>query len=339
MNFQLEKNVSLAQYTTLQVGGVADYVATVRNNDELMISLKLAKQMEIPTLIIGGGSNLLIGDEGFRGLVIRNQILERDYFELGDGEIELHCGAGEVFDLVVADSVGRGYWGLENLSAIPGTVGATPIQNVGAYGVEVSSLIKCVEAINVQTQEVKKFSNQDCDFFYRESFFKTEEGRQWVVTKVVFTLSSLPNPRLDYADLTSLKSNKNISLTDIRQAVTDIRLKKFPDWHSVGTAGSFFKNPIIENDHYQQLSEEFPGLPGYVNSDSKTKVSLGWILDKICGLKGYCNNGVCLYEYQALVLVNKTATSARLIDEFAKEIEKKVFAKTKIKIEREVRTI
>ena len=336
MRLAIQENVSLKQYTTLKVGGVADYVAEVNDVAELRAALLFAEQTKVPPLILGGGSNVLINDAGYRGLVIRVGICGREYNDMSDTECLVRVGAGEVLDAVVAESVNRGLWGLENLSSIPGSVGGTPVQNVGAYGVEVSSLIKSVEAMNIHTREEKIFSNDECLFLYRNSFFKTDEGKQWVITAVTFSLSKVHNPKIQYADLVSLQEIHALTPTFVRETVQHIRSQKFPDWTTAGTAGSFFKNPIISAAHFADLKQQYPELPGHIQSDGSIKVSLGYVLDKVCGLRGHCEGGVCLYEKQALVLVTEGNVSAEEINSFSKKIVEKVFLKTKIEIESEV---
>jgi UDP-N-acetylmuramate dehydrogenase len=338
MKISVEENILLANYTTLKVGGVADYFVEVFSVEELEESLKFAKQLPNPPLILGGGSNILVNDSGYRGVVIKNSIKGHVYSEVGN-EVRLTCGAGENFDTVVADSVSKGCWGLENLSSIPGTVGATPIQNVGAYGVEISSLIVEVKAINFKTEKIKLFTNKDCCFLYRDSFFKTSQGKEWIVTEVTFCLSKKPKPILEYESLTSLKSHTDLNPKTIRNKVIEIRSAKFPDWNSVGTAGSFFKNPIITIAEFNHLQEEYPDIKGHSVDDQYMKVSLGWVLDKICNLKGFCKDGVCLYKDQALVLINESAEDASAVNDFANYIADKVKEKTGIKIEREVRSV
>lgn len=335
---QIQNNIQLDAYTTLHVGGVADYLVEVSTKDELTAALLWAKaHTEASPLILGGGSNVLISDAGYRGLVIINRIEKLSYTEVGES-ILLTVGAGNSLDAVVADTVLQGYWGLENLSAIPGTIGATPVQNVGAYGVEVSELIESVVAIHIDTQEEKEFTKNECAFQYRDSYFKSEEGSLWVIVEVKFLLSLIPLPRTAYADLKEL-NNVTPTQKQIRETIISIRSKKFPDWKSVGTAGSFFKNPIITKEAFLQLQNEYNDIPGYEQEGGGVKISLGFVLDSICGLKGYRVDNVRLFEQQALVLVADKNASAEEIDLFAKKIEEKVFEKTKIKIEREVKKI
>ncbi|MCD5381505.1 MAG: UDP-N-acetylmuramate dehydrogenase, partial [Candidatus Pacebacteria bacterium] len=306
--------------------------------DELKEALLFVKQTAVPPLVIGEGSNILFSDGGYHGLVIKNSITGLQYEET-NGQVELISGAGEILDDVISDSASKGYWGLENLSSIPGTIGATPIQNVGAYGVEVASLIARVVAISIETAEEKVFDNKACCFSYRDSYFKTVEGRKWIIIQVVFSLSSVPQPVLDYGDLKPLQGSGDIIPLTVREKVVAIRAGKFPDWTQAGTAGSFFKNPIISKVQYQSLLVKYPALPGYKSGEDKIKVSLGWVLDNICNLKGFCKNGVCLYEKQALVLVNQDNVSASVIKEFVKYVVDSVKKETGIVIEQEVRNI
>jgi len=333
----IRTGVQLAPYTTLKVGGTAAHLVTVTSEAELQQVQQFATQIAAPVLLLGSGSNVLVSDQGFTGVVIINQIKGVDYQPTADGTVRVTIGAGELLDDVVADAVGRGYWGLENLSHIPGTVGAAPIQNVGAYGVEVSALVASVRAVSLSTGEVRTFSNQDCQFAYRDSYFKTPAGRDWVITSVTCTLSTDRDPHLQYGDLAQLDA-ATCTLSAIRDKVIDIRSTKFPDWHTVGTAGSFFKNPIISVEHRDQLLQQFPDLPTFVMPDGRYKISLGWVLDHVCNRRGHSRGAVGLYQNQALVLIN-TGDSAAAIETFAAEIAALVYAKTAITIEPEVRFV
>ncbi len=335
----VQQNISLAIYTTLHIGGVADYLWEVETVEELKMACRFANQIGVPLLVLGGGSNVLISDEGFRGLVIINKIKKRELV-IQENIVSLRIGAGEVLDEVVEWTVGEGWWGLENLSSIPGTFGATPVQNVGAYGVEISSLIKEVFAVHVVTGEEKIFTNIECCFTYRDSFFKTEQGKQWIIVEVVCELSITPSPQIEYADLAGLTDRvESLVPQDVRTEIVSVRSKKFPDWSVVGTAGSFFKNPIISANMYESLKETYEALPGFIQTNGDVKVSLGYILDKVCGLRGYCEGSVCLFERQALVLVAHEGATAHEVKKFVEKISDIVFDKTKIKIECEVRFI
>ena len=333
----IRSGVPLSNYTTLKVGGVAAHVAKVTTEAELQQVRQFAQQIDAPVLLLGGGSNVLVSDQGYPGVVAINQIKGIEYQTLDQRMVQVTIGAGELLDDVVADAVSRGYWGLENLSHIPGTMGAAPIQNVGAYGVEVSGLITSVRATSLSTGTVQIFGNQDCQFGYRDSYFKTDAGRDWVVTSVTCALSIQRDPHLQYGDLQQLDADL-CSVAEVRSKVIDIRSGKFPDWHTVGTAGSFFKNPIINADHRDQLVQQFPDLPTFMMPDGRYKIALGWVLDHVCGLRGYSDGVVGLYDKQALVLIN-TGDSAAAIEIFAAKIAALVHNKTAIHIEPEVRFV
>jgi UDP-N-acetylmuramate dehydrogenase len=338
MSIAVEENISLKEYTTMNTGGVARYFVKVESVEEVIQAARFAEQKALPVLVLGGGSNMLISDEGFDGLAIQNNIKGR-VFEESEDEVVLTCGAGEVFDEVVAESVARGYWGLENLSAIPGSVGGTPVQNVGAYGVEVSELIVSVEAVDLENFSKIIFTNLECDFSYRESFFKKENGKKYFITSVQFKLRKKSNPKIDYADLKKYFTNHTPSISEVREAVVAIRSKKFPDWNVVGTAGSFFKNPIVQKELAEAILVDYPELPVYDLEDGTVKIPLGYVLDKICGLKGYREDKIGLFEAQALVLVNYDNATTSEIKTFAAKIAQTVFEKTKIIISPEVRYI
>ena len=336
MTFIVRENVPLSQYTTLKVGGRARYFIEVKTMEDLEKAGQFAKQTALPFLVLGGGSNLLISDNGFAGIVIYNQLKGREYKDDGEGIFTLSVQAGEVFDEVIADTVSHGLWGLENLSSIPGTVGATPIQNVGAYGVEVGELIVAVETYHLPTGIKKVFQKSECDFGYRDSFFKTVVGKEYIITTVHFRLSTTPEPKIKYADLAKRFCEAKPSQLEIREAVMDIRSKKFPDWQKLGTAGSFFKNPVISKAESEVLRSVYPELPMYETEEGMVKISLGYVLDKICNLKGYRDGDIELYVEQALVLVNYGTENANEIKKFVEKITKIVFDKTKIIITPEV---
>ena len=336
---KIQTNVLLAPYTTLGVGGYARYYSEPQNLDELRACITWAKAHGHSYRILGGGSNLLIQEEGFDGIVLRPQCNEISYTTISDGEVDVHVGASVLLDTCIEAFVEKELWGLENLSGIPGTVGATPIQNVGAYGVEVKNCIEFVNVYDTYSEQCEKFTNAMCHFGYRDSIFKKESHR-YVIMSVTFRLHTKSQPQLHYKDLHEyFIDSKNISLTDIRKAVLTIRGKKFPNWNIVGTAGSFFKNPIVTQEEFARLKSKYPELPGYPEVNGSVKVSLGWILDRVCNLRGYHEDAVGLYENQALVLVCTKGISADIINTFAEKISSIVLEKTKIKIDREVTTL
>ncbi len=331
----IKKNVLLAPRTTLSVGGEAEYFAQVTTVEELREVLVWAKREKFPWRVLAGGTNVLIPDVGLPGLTVCPSFLGASYE--GNEETLVTVGAGVILDTLVSELVEKKIWGLENLSSIPGTVGAVPIQNVGAYGVEAKDIVHSVTVFNIETDTIEELSNDACVFGYRDSIFKHEGGKHYIITAVTFRVSSQPRPQISYRDLaTFFKTNSSPSIAEIRDAVIQIRGKKFPDWNVVGTAGSFFKNPIIARDLFEGLRMKYPELPGYEVGGEEVKVSLGWVLDKICGLKGYEEHGIGLYREQALVLVCKKGSRAVDIVAFSQRIIDMVFSATGIVVEREV---
>ena len=347
---QINEKVSLKELTTFKVGGNARFFCLVENMTEFGEANDFARKNNLPVLILGGGSNLLVGDSGFDGLVIKMNFLGLNFCE-GDETVEVVAKAGENWDRFVATTVERNLSGLENLSGIPGTVGATPVQNVGAYGVEVKDLINGVEAVNLETGEIKRFSNEECQFDYRSSFFKTAPGKKFVIVAVSYILSTKFQPNISYNDLAvyfSMRQPQNAS--EVRDVVLAIRASKFPDLNKIGTAGSFFKNPIITKEKFDELKHKYPDLPGFpvelpsglstINHKLPTiKLSLAWILDKICQLRGFRHRSIGLFENQPLVLVNYGGAGSKEIKKFSKLIKEKVFRATGIVIEEEVQFV
>lgn len=334
------EHVALAEYTTLKIGGPARYLIEVQSSAEVLAALTFATSHALPYIVLGSGSNVFFADTGFAGVVIVMRNEQRTYVEQSDGTIMATIGAGAILDEVIAETTERGWWGLENLSHIPGTVGATPVQNVGAYGVEVASVIAAVEVVDVTTGARRTLTPEDCRFGYRDSVFKSSAGEWFIITAVQYRLAKTAEPRLDYADLQPLQAEAGVvSPERVRAAVIAIRAQKFPDWTTVGTAGSFFKNPVLPTASADALQARYPNLPLHVVSATETKVSLGYILDKICQRKGYRRGQVELSAAQALVLIaHRGATSTEVLD-FAAEIAACVYEATGIHITREVRFV
>ena len=339
MALLIQEHITLKPYTTLQTGGVARYLLTVTTLQELEEAARFIAEKNLPYLVIGGGSNILVGDSGFAGVVILNKLQGIEYLEETADTVTLAASAGEVFDEVVEETVEKGYWGLENLSHIPGTMGATPVQNVGAYGVEMSQLIVGVDVFDMKEQTHKYFSVEECAFAYRESFFKTDKGKKYFITVVYVRLQKNPTPKMAYADLQKKFLGATPTQKEIREAVIEIRSEKFPDWKVVGTAGSFFKNPVIDEYHAETLKKQFPDIPMYEAGVGMFKIPLGYVLDKVCRLKGIRYGQVGLYENQALVLINYGDATSDEIKKFAQTVIDVVMRKTKIVITPEVQYI
>lgn len=331
----IQENVSLSQYTTFKIGGPAKFFCSVKNEKELLEALDFAKNKSLPIFVIGGGSNLLVSDEGFKGLVLKIEM-----YGIAFSQNLVSACAGENWDNFVNETVERGYYGLENLSAIPGTVGASSVQNIGAYGVDVSEYIQSVRAYDVRKEQFVDIKNEECQFSYRDSLFKHQKGR-FIIVSVTFNLKTSGEVNIEYKDLKEYFEIKNLgrspSLREVREAVIAIRESKLPDWHKWGTAGSFFKNPIIPIQKYVDLKQKYTDLPGFPECDgAKIKVSLGWILDKICKAKGMSVGNAQVYEKQALVLVAKPGAKANEVIELSRRIQDMVKEKTGIAVEAEV---
>lgn len=338
---RIQEHVALRTLATLRTGGEARYVARVRSLEDLKEAVRFARKNGLPFFALGGGSNVLPSDRGFPGLIAKIELKGIEFRPGTKGAVSAVAAAGELWDGFVAETVGEGLYGLENLSGIPGTVGGAPVQNIGAYGAEVGDAVLWVTTFDTETLRPKKFRREDCRFGYRSSFFQTPEGRKHVITEVGFRLVSNGAPRTGYADIARALAERGGEATPggIRELVLAIRAKKFPDLRTTGTAGSFFKNPIVPAGKFDELKRQFPLLPGYPAEDGRVKLSLAWILDKACGLKGFRRGAVALYENQPLVLVNEGGAAAGEIAAFAGEVAGRVKEKTGIEIEWEVRTL
>jgi len=336
MMLQILEHTLLAPYTTLKVGGPARYFVSVEDEAQLVEVWRFANERGLPIYVLGEGSNVLVVDEGVQGVVV-HMTTKGVHYDVRDTEVLLTAQAGEIFDEVIAHSVAMGWWGIENLSHIPGTVGASPIQNIGAYGVEIKDTLVSVRVFDTSTGTFETLTALDCHFQYRSSIFKRSEGKKFIVTAVTFALTNVPSPKLSYRDLSVYFDGKETqTLAEIRTAVIAIRAQKFPAWREVGTAGSFFKNPIISKKQFETLKEKYADVPGYSMGEDKVKISLGWILDKILNLRGYKKGNVATYEHQALVLVAHKGATSKEIEAFAYEVIEKIKNETDIDVEWEV---
>ena len=343
----IEKDKNLKEFTTFKIGGPAQFFCSVKNEADLVTAVAYAKEHKLEIFILGGGSNILIRDKGFAGLVIKMEIMGMKFaegiesVEGNDGITRATVLAGESWDGFVREVVARGLFGVETLSYIPGTVGAAPVQNIGAYGSEVKDTVESVRVFDIVENTFKDFSHTQCEFEYRSSIFKREVGR-YIIVSVVFALKKNGKVSIAYKDLKEFftqKGNTEPTLAEVRDAVIEIRTRKLPDVALVGTAGSFFKNPIITREHADTLKKGYADLPVYPVDESFVKVSLAWVIDHICNYKGISKGNVGTYKNQALVLVNNGDATAAEIISFAEEIKKVVKEKTNIDAEFEVQII
>lgn len=268
-----------------------------------------------PLLIIGGGSNLLLTDD-FHGTVVHSAILGFDYAtDAPTGDILMRCGSGMTWDDVVATCVERGWHGAENLSLIPGEVGASAIQNIGAYGAEAKDVIEKVEGVCIETGEPVEFSKADCQYAYRDSRFKHEWKNKFLITYVTYRLSTAFTPDLDYGNIRNSLDAKGIekpTASQLRETIIEIRNAKLPDPKVLGNAGSFFKNPIVSCDTFERLKTKYENIPHYTIDDEHIKIPAGWMIEQ-CGWKGRSLGNAGVHKKQALVLVNNGGATGKEI--------------------------
>ncbi len=332
---KLFENYSLKKHNTFGIDVKARYYYEFTKSEEIIFFLKVNKISNIKKLILGSGSNIVFTKD-FDGIVIHPKVPGIQIVKETTDFVLIKIGAGEIWDSFVNYCCLNNYGGAENLSLIPGTVGATPVQNIGAYGVEVKDIIEEVEAVNIETQEITKFKNKDCKFEYRNSIFKNELKNKYIITYVTYKLSKNPVLNINYGKINDeLKKNKNKNIDSVREAVINIRNRKLPDPKKIGNAGSFFKNPIIDNKKTQELKKKFPGIVSYKVSETKDKIAAGWLIEQ-CGLKGKNYGKVGTYKDQALVIVNYGDATGNDIYNFAKDIQQTVYDKFGIILNMEV---
>ena len=334
MNFH--KNFSLKNYNTFGIEAKAKYYACFNSEEELVGLLENDICKIQPLFILGGGSNILLTKD-FEGLVLANQIKGIKIITEDEKYTNIEVGAGEVWHDLVLWSITKNLSGFENLALIPGLVGASPIQNIGAYGMEVKDVISEVHFIDIESRKLNKLSNADCSFDYRDSIFKHELKEKVVITKVIYKLHKTPLNKTNYGAIEEELKNLNLAANPatIAKAVINIRSRKLPDLAKLGNSGSFFKNPIVKTHQFEELKKEFLGMIGYKVSETETKIAAGWLIDN-AGLKGYRKGDTGVHKTQALVLVNYGNASGVEIINLAKEIRRIVKEKYGISIEPEV---
>ncbi|HRG19966.1 MAG TPA: UDP-N-acetylmuramate dehydrogenase [Saprospiraceae bacterium] len=287
-------------------------------------------------MILGGGSNVLFSDD-FDGDVLLNRIKGIEVVDEDDNALLVSLGSGEIWHNFVMWSVGHGLWGVENLALIPGTVGAAPMQNIGAYGVEQDKIFHSLEAIDLEEGTRRVFYKEECGFGYRDSYFKKEGKQKYFITKVSYLLSKQPDPVLGYADVAKRLEGKKVTPKAIAGEIIDIRSQKLPDPDKIGNAGSFFKNPVVEKNIADKLKVDYPTLPSYPAGDH-VKIAAGWLIEQ-CGFKGEVKGNTGTYVNQALVLVNHGQASGNEIYQYAASISEAVKEKFGIELEMEVNII
>lgn len=331
---KIEENINLAPFTTFKVGGAANFFVRLQNIEDIEEITSLAKTKKIPVFVLGGGSNIIISDEVVNFLVVKNEILGKEIIEENDNRVLISVGAGEEWDKFVEFCVDKNFSGIEALSAIPGTVGGAPIQNIGAYGTEVKEAIESVKIYDVKEGCFKIFSKEECFFSYRDSIFKKEPGR-YIVLFVNFNLSKKGVIKIpDYPGVReSIKSEKP-TVREIRELIKNIRANKLPDPRIIPNVGSFFKNPIISKENFNQIKEKFPDIKFFVMDDDRVKIPAGWLVEAV-GLKGADFGSVGTYKNNALVLVNNGGANFDNVLNAEEKIKLAVKDKFGIELERE----
>lgn len=329
------ENTSLLPYNTFGIDVSARYWFDYQTVDDLIAFLKSNFLLGKSFYAIGGGSNILF-TKSYEGVLLHSSIGEYELIQEDEKEVLIKVGAGVVWDDFVAYCVQNNWYGVENLSLIPGSVGATPIQNIGAYGVEAKDVIETVIGIDIKSFSLKELSNAACCFGYRDSIFKHSLKNAFIVTHVVFRLSKIEKYTLDYGNVKEeLAKIDTISLQHVRQAIISIRESKLPDPKVIGNAGSFFTNPVITKNTFDALQKEYPTIPFYIVSVDQVKIPAGWLIEQ-AGWKGKSHGNAAVHDKQALVLVNKGKASGKEIADLSSLICQSVSTKFGIEIVPEV---
>jgi UDP-N-acetylmuramate dehydrogenase len=333
----LQENFSLKPYNTFGIEVKARFFATFENVQELQQLLQKPGIANAEKLILGGGSNVLF-TRNFDGVVLKNNIKGISVIDQNEDFALVKAGSGEVWHEMVLFCIEHGLAGVENLSLIPGTVGAAPLQNIGAYGVELKDVFESLEAVNVETGRLETFGKEACDFGYRESYFKKAGKGKYIIVSVTLKLRKKPEFNTSYGDIQKTLATMEITDLNIKaisEAVCAIRKSKLPDPAVIGNAGSFFKNPEVDKSEFESLKKLYPEMPGYVISESKIKVPAGWLIEQL-GWKGKQIDNYGVHKNQALVLVNYGGAEGNKIKQLAHDIIASVKEKFGIELSPEV---
>lgn len=329
------RDYSLLAHNTFGIDARCSRFLEYETIEEAQQVAQVLASSDTPFIIIGGGSNLLLTRD-FEGIVVHSALKGCSYQGM-----RMVCGSGVVFDDAVAMSLEQGLYGMENLSLIPGDVGASAVQNIGAYGVEVKDLIVEVEAVEIATGQLCTFSNADCQYGYRDSRFKHDWKNRYLVTHVTYQLAADFQPHLDYGNIRAELERRGITeptASQLRQVVIDIRQAKLPDPKVTGNAGSFFMNPVVSREQYEALAAHYPGMPHYTVDAQREKIPAGWMIDQ-CGWKGRSLGRAGVHDKQALVLVNRGGATGQEIVDLCNAIRKDVKETFGIDIHPEVNII
>ena len=339
-------NYSLLQHNTFGIDAKCRRFLEYASIEEAQQVAAILRESSLPYIIIGGGSNLLLTQD-FDGIVVHSAIkgIHSSFTNLHSPLTTHHslvvCGSGEIWDDVVDYAVHHQLYGAENLSLIPGDVGASAVQNIGAYGVEVKDLITEIEAVEIASGDIRIFQNEECEYAYRQSRFKGEWKNLYLITHVTYQMQTVFQPHLDYGNIRAELERKGIvnpSASQLRQVIIDIRNAKLPDPKVMGNAGSFFMNPIVTKEKYEQLAAQYEGMPHYTIDATHEKIPAGWMIDQ-CGWKGKSMGRAGVHDKQALVLVNRGGATGKEIVALCEAIQRDVKEKFGIEIHPEVNII
>jgi UDP-N-acetylmuramate dehydrogenase len=326
-------NLGLKSRNTFGLDAVADLAYEITSPEQIPAVMSEIAQKNLPWRVLGGGSNVIL-PKVLPGATLLMNITEQAILSSEQNATLVRVGGGVNWHEFVTWTLENNLPGLENLALIPGTVGAAPIQNIGAYGVEIADYIESIEAFDVKNQAFVTLSKADCQFAYRDSYFK-QHPQRFIVTKVVFTIPKVWQAKIHYADLAKqFESNPTPSAEEIFLAVCKIRTHKLPDPKVIGNAGSFFQNPVIPNEQYETLLKKYAGLVSYPDAPGKRKLAAGWLIDA-CGWKGKSVGNAAVYEKQALVLVNRGGATGGEVVTLAKAIQTSVYERFGIRLEPE----
>jgi UDP-N-acetylmuramate dehydrogenase len=337
---QIRENVSLKPYNTFGIDARCDFFVELNSIEDFLSLLKSETYQKNQKLILGGGSNILFTKD-FKGIVIKNNFKGITIESENDQHVLVKVAAGEVWHDFVMWSISKNLAGIENLSLIPGCVGATPMQNIGAYGVEIKEVFHSLKSYDLHTGALQVFNKEDCAFGYRESVFKNKFKNKVLITSVIFILSKNSKLNTSYGAINAELQEMNIStpsIKDVSEAVIRIRQSKLPDPAVTGNAGSFFKNPEVSAEKHSSLKTTFENLVAYPLENGNYKLAAGWLIEQ-CGLKGYNINDAAVHTKQALVLINKGDAKGEDVLALSDFVIKKVFEKFGVKLEREVNII
>ncbi|TSD65823.1 UDP-N-acetylmuramate dehydrogenase [Inquilinus sp. KBS0705] len=336
---QIQENVSLKNFNTFGIDTNARYFAEINHPEELAELFADPFWLSRKRLVLGGGSNMLMVKD-FDGLVIRLNIRGIEH-RISHSDVYVEAGAGEVWNDLVNFCVDREYAGMENLSLIPGSVGASPIQNIGAYGVELQDVFESCRAFEIATHQFKTFTKADCKFGYRESVFKADLAGQYIIVSVKFHLSLVPRLNLKYGAIEQELASRGITqptIKEVSQVVSHIRVSKLPDPSTIGNAGSFFKNPVISAEEFAPIQTKFPDVVNYPAGNAQVKLAAGWLIEQ-CGWKGKTIGNTGTWKNQALVLVNHGGATGEEVYSLSSQIIDSVYTKFGVTLQREVNII